>query len=38
MKLDPGDRLEIDTGSEHAAVVGNDGVTCIEAARTRVRR
>lgn len=31
--LHPGDRLEIDAATEHAATVGPDGVTCMEAAR-----
>lgn len=31
--LHPGDRLDIGPGTMHAAVVGPDGVTCIEAAR-----
>ena len=30
--LRAGDRLEIDPGTEHAAVVGDGGVTCVEAA------
>ena len=30
--LEPGDRLEVDRGTEHAATVGGDGVLCLEAA------
>jgi len=30
--LEPGDRLEVDLGTEHAATVGDDGVLCLEAA------
>jgi len=30
--LEPGDRLEVDRGTEHAATVGGDGVMCLEAA------
>lgn len=30
--LEPGDRLEVDPGTEHAATVGDDGVVCLEAA------
>ncbi len=30
--LQPGDRLEIDRNTEHAATVGDDGVLCLEAA------
>jgi quercetin dioxygenase-like cupin family protein len=29
----PGDRLDIEPGTEHAAIVGPEGVECIEAAR-----
>jgi mannose-6-phosphate isomerase-like protein (cupin superfamily) len=29
--LAPGDRLEIDAGTEHAATVGEAGVECMEA-------
>lgn len=32
-ELHPGDRLDIEPGTSHAAVVGPNGVTCIEAAR-----
>lgn len=31
--LEPGDRLEIEPATEHAATVGPDGVACIEAPR-----
>jgi quercetin dioxygenase-like cupin family protein len=31
--LTPGDRLDIDAGTEHAATVGPGGVICMEAAR-----
>ena len=30
--LEPGDRLEVDPGTEHAASVGDEGVLCLEAA------
>ncbi len=30
--LEPGDRLEVDPGTEHAASVGDAGVLCLEAA------
>ncbi len=30
--LEPGDRLEVEPGTEHAATVGPDGVRCMEAA------
>lgn len=33
LELEPGDRMEIDPGTEHAATVGPDGVKCMEAAR-----
>ncbi len=36
-RLKPGDRLDIDAGTEHAATVGPDGVECAEAARSPVR-
>jgi quercetin dioxygenase-like cupin family protein len=32
VELRPGDRLEIEPGTEHAATVGAGGVTCVEAA------
>ena len=31
--LRPGDRLDLEPGTEHAATVGPDGCSCIEAAR-----
>ncbi len=33
IELYPGDRLDVEPGTEHAATVGPDGVQCIEAAR-----
>lgn len=33
--LTPGDRLDVEPQTEHAAVVGPDGVTCAEAAVQR---
>jgi quercetin dioxygenase-like cupin family protein len=30
--LSSGDRLDIEPGTEHAATVGSEGVTCVEAA------
>jgi quercetin dioxygenase-like cupin family protein len=33
IELQPGDRLDIEPGTSHRAVVGARGVTCIEAAR-----
>ena len=32
LALEPGDRLEVDPGTEHAATVGDEGVLCLEAA------
>ena len=32
VELHPGDRLEIEAGTEHSATVGPAGVTCVEAA------
>jgi quercetin dioxygenase-like cupin family protein len=32
LALEPGDRLEVDAGTEHAATVGSRGVSCLEAA------
>jgi len=32
-ELRPGDRLDIPPGTHHSAVVGPEGVTCVEAAR-----
>lgn len=31
--LRAGDRLDLEAGTEHAAIVGPDGVTCLEAPR-----
>jgi quercetin dioxygenase-like cupin family protein len=31
-ELAPGDRLEVDPGTDHAATVGPGGVVCLEAA------
>lgn len=33
--LRPGDRLEIEAGTDHAATVGPEGVECMEAAASR---
>jgi quercetin dioxygenase-like cupin family protein len=33
LRLEPGDRLDIEPGTEHAATVGSRGVTCVEAPR-----
>jgi quercetin dioxygenase-like cupin family protein len=33
LELEPGDRMEVDPGTEHAATVGPEGVECMEAAR-----
>lgn len=33
VELHPGDRLDIEPGTEHAATVGPDGVECAEAAK-----
>ena len=33
LELTAGDRLDLDPGTEHAATVGPDGCSCIEAAR-----
>lgn len=30
--VSPGDRVEVDVGTEHAATVGASGVVCLEAA------
>lgn len=32
-ELQPGDRLDLPPGIEHAAIVGGEGVTCLEAVR-----
>ncbi len=34
VELRPGDRLDIEPGTEHAATVGPEGVSCVEAPRT----
>lgn len=31
--LEPGDRLDVEPGTDHAATVGPDGVQCMEAAK-----
>jgi quercetin dioxygenase-like cupin family protein len=31
--LEPGDRLDLDPGTEHGATVGPRGVECVEASR-----
>ena len=31
--LGPGDRLDLEPGTEHAATVGPDGCSCVEASR-----
>ena len=33
VELRPGDRLDIEPGTGHAATVGHRGVTCVEAPR-----
>lgn len=33
LALEPGDRLDVEPDTPHAATVGDQGVTCIEAAR-----
>jgi len=33
VELGPGDRLDIEPGTEHGASVGAQGVTCVEASR-----
>jgi mannose-6-phosphate isomerase-like protein (cupin superfamily) len=32
-ELRPGDRFDVEPGTEHAATVGPDGVRCVESAR-----
>ena len=32
-ELGPGDRLDVEPGTEHAATVGSEGVECLEAPR-----
>jgi hypothetical protein len=34
VELFPGDRMELDVGTDHAADVGPEGVACIESARS----
>jgi quercetin dioxygenase-like cupin family protein len=34
LELHPGDRLEIEPGTAHAATVGDQGVECVEAPRS----
>jgi quercetin dioxygenase-like cupin family protein len=33
IELEPGDRLDVEPETEHAATVGTSGVTCVEASR-----
>lgn len=33
IELEPGDRLDLPSGTPHSATVGAEGVTCMEAAR-----
>jgi quercetin dioxygenase-like cupin family protein len=33
IRLRPGDRLDVEPGTEHAATVSPEGVTCVEATR-----
>lgn len=33
LELHPGDRLDVEPGTEHAATVGRRGVECVETAR-----
>jgi mannose-6-phosphate isomerase-like protein (cupin superfamily) len=33
ISLEPGDRLDVPSATDHAATVGPEGVTCVEAAR-----
>jgi len=33
LELHPGDRLDVAPGTSHSAIVGADGVTCVEAPR-----
>jgi mannose-6-phosphate isomerase-like protein (cupin superfamily) len=33
VELEPGDRLDLEPGVEHAATVGTRGVSCVEATR-----
>jgi quercetin dioxygenase-like cupin family protein len=34
VELQPGDRLDLEAGTAHGAVVGPDGVVCLEAPRS----
>jgi quercetin dioxygenase-like cupin family protein len=34
LELQPGDRLDVEPGTQHAATVGSDGVECVEAPRS----
>ena len=34
VELRPGDRLDLEAGTAHGAVVGPDGVVCLEAPRS----
>jgi quercetin dioxygenase-like cupin family protein len=36
--MEPGDRLDIQPATDHAATVGSEGVTCVEAAQDADRR
>jgi quercetin dioxygenase-like cupin family protein len=38
VSISAGDRLDLAPGTEHAATVGPDGVSCVEAARYADRR
>jgi mannose-6-phosphate isomerase-like protein (cupin superfamily) len=33
IELEPGDRLDIESGTEHGATVGPNGCSCVEASR-----
>jgi mannose-6-phosphate isomerase-like protein (cupin superfamily) len=33
VRLEAGDRLDLDPGTEHSATVGADGCSCVEASR-----
>jgi quercetin dioxygenase-like cupin family protein len=33
VELGPGDRLDIEPGTEHGATVGSEGCSCVEASR-----
>jgi quercetin dioxygenase-like cupin family protein len=34
LELRPGDRLDVEPGTQHAATVGSEGVECVEAPRS----